>query len=115
VKHIERNIEVIAHFHAAGVPGRHEVFRGETNYPFVLERIEAMGYRGVLELEFSPSMAVRASGDLASRYAEGYLDRREVASQLQYCHYQPGSGAVQTAHDSRRNANWNPPPRRRNG
>ena len=56
VKHIERNIDVIAHFHAAGVPGRHEVFTGETNYPFVLERIEAMGFQGALGLEYSPSM-----------------------------------------------------------
>jgi len=56
VKHIERNIDVIAHFHAAGVPGRHEVFAGETDYPFVLKQIERLGFQGVLGLEFSPSM-----------------------------------------------------------
>jgi len=54
VKHIERNIDVIAHFHAAGVPGRHEVFNGETNYPFVLKEIERLGYQGVFGLEYSP-------------------------------------------------------------
>jgi hydroxypyruvate isomerase len=56
VKHIERNIDVIAHFHAAGVPGRHEVFLGETNYPFVLQQIERLGYQGAFGLEYSPSM-----------------------------------------------------------
>jgi hydroxypyruvate isomerase len=56
VKHIERNIDVIAHFHAAGVPGRHEVFEGETNYPFVLRQIERLGYQGVFGLEYTPTM-----------------------------------------------------------
>jgi hydroxypyruvate isomerase len=56
VKHIERNIDVIGHFHAAGVPGRHEVFSGETNYPFVLREVERLGYQGAFGLEYSPSM-----------------------------------------------------------
>ena len=56
VNHIKRNIDVIGHFHSAGVPGRHEVFTGETNYPFVLSRIEQLGYQGVFGLEFAPSM-----------------------------------------------------------
>ena len=56
VNHIKRNIDVIGHFHSAGVPGRHEVFKGETNYPFVLDQIEQLGYQGVFGLEFAPSM-----------------------------------------------------------
>ena len=56
VNHIKRNIDVIGHFHSAGVPGRHEVFTGETNYPFVLSQIEQLGYQGVFGLEFAPSM-----------------------------------------------------------
>ena len=56
VNHIKRNIDVIGHFHSAGVPGRHEVFTGETNYPFVLNQIEQLGYQGVFGLEFAPSM-----------------------------------------------------------
>jgi hydroxypyruvate isomerase len=55
VKHIERNIDVIGHFHAAGVPGRNEVFNGETNYPFVLKQIERLGFQGAFGLEYSPS------------------------------------------------------------
>jgi hydroxypyruvate isomerase len=56
VRHIERNLDVIGHFHSAGVPGRHELFRGEINYPFVLEQIERLGYQGLFGLEFQPSM-----------------------------------------------------------
>jgi len=56
VKHIERNIDVIGHFHSAGVPGRNELYKGETNYPFVLEQIEKLGYQGVFGLEYSPSV-----------------------------------------------------------
>ena len=56
VNHIKRNIDVIGHFHMAGVPGRHEVFTGETNYPFVLGQIEQLGYQGVFGLEFAPSL-----------------------------------------------------------
>lgn len=56
LKHIERNFDVIGHFHSAGVPGRNEVFKGETNYPFVLAGIQKLGYRGVFGLEYMPSM-----------------------------------------------------------
>ena len=55
VNHIERNINVIGHFHSAGVPGRHELYHGETDYPFLLEQIERLGYQGVFGLEYQPS------------------------------------------------------------
>jgi hydroxypyruvate isomerase len=51
---LEQNIEWIGHFHAAGVPGRHEPFEGETNYPFLLRRINAAGYDGFMGLEYRP-------------------------------------------------------------
>lgn len=71
VKHIERNIDVIAHFHAAGVPGRHEVFTGETNYPFVLKKIEDMGYQGAFGLEYSPSLDDETSLKQSLAYLQG--------------------------------------------
>jgi hydroxypyruvate isomerase len=55
VNHIERNIDVIGHFHSAGVPGRHELYQGETDYPFLLTQIERLGYQGVFGLEYMPS------------------------------------------------------------
>ncbi|MBN1553479.1 MAG: TIM barrel protein [Phycisphaerae bacterium] len=56
LKHIEKNIDVIGHFHSAGVPGRNELFNGEINYPFVIDGIKKLGYQGVFGLEFAPSM-----------------------------------------------------------
>jgi hydroxypyruvate isomerase len=56
MKHIERNLDVIGLFNAAGVPGRNELFKGEINYPFVIKRLEALGYDGVFVLAYRPSM-----------------------------------------------------------
>lgn len=56
LKHIERSLDVIGHFHSAGVPGRNELFKGETNYPFLIAGIEKLGYQGVFGLEYQPSM-----------------------------------------------------------
>ena len=56
LKHIERNIDVIGHFHSAGVPGRHELYNSELNYPFVMGQIEQLGYKGVFGLEYAPSI-----------------------------------------------------------
>lgn len=55
-RHIERNLDVIGHFHSAGVPGRHELHQGEVNYPFLLSTLERLGYRGVFGLEYAPSI-----------------------------------------------------------
>jgi hydroxypyruvate isomerase len=56
IKHIEKNIDVIGHFHSAGVPGRHELYNGEINYPFVISQIKKLGYQGVFALEYEPSI-----------------------------------------------------------
>lgn len=56
VKHIEGNLDVIGHFHSAGVPGRHELYNGETDYPFVLSQIEKLDYKGIFGLEYEPSI-----------------------------------------------------------
>jgi hydroxypyruvate isomerase len=52
---------VIGHFHAAGVPGRHELFIGELNYPAILETIAATGYQGYFGLEYMPKLASKES------------------------------------------------------
>lgn len=51
---IEHNIKWIGHFHIAGIPGRHEPYEGETNYPFILRKIDQAGYDGFLGLEYIP-------------------------------------------------------------
>ena len=46
IETVQRNIGLIGHFHAAGVPGRHEVFGGELDYRHILDAIAAAGDRG---------------------------------------------------------------------
>ena len=50
------NVANIGHFHTAGVPGRHELFNGESNYPFILGKIIQAGYRGHFGLEYMPEL-----------------------------------------------------------
>lgn len=54
--HIGQNLDVIGHMHCAGHPGRHELWLGETNYPFLVKEIEKMGYGGVFALEYAPTL-----------------------------------------------------------
>lgn len=58
---IEHNIDFIGHFHSAGIPGRHELFEGETNYPFILKRLAKTGYGGCFGLEYMPLLESRES------------------------------------------------------
>lgn len=57
---IEKNIQWIGHFHAAGVPGRGELFGCKLNYPVILARIKALGYEGSFGLEYFPKLADHA-------------------------------------------------------
>ena len=53
---IKENISLIGHFHSAGVPGRHELDKGELNYPFIVKKIDELGYRGFFGLEYYPAL-----------------------------------------------------------
>jgi hydroxypyruvate isomerase len=55
VNNIKTNIDFIGHFHSAGVPGRHELHKGETDYPFVISAAEDAGYERYFGLEYMPS------------------------------------------------------------
>lgn len=55
VNNITTNIQSIGHFHSAGVPGRHELHLGETNYPRVIKAAEEAGYTGYFGFEYWPS------------------------------------------------------------
>lgn len=48
------NVDKIAHFHAAGNPGRHELTRGEIHYPAIFEAIRNTTYDGYVGLEYWP-------------------------------------------------------------
>lgn len=51
----------IGHFHSAGVPGRHELLGGETDYRAVFKAIDATGYAKYVGLEYSPTIDPEAS------------------------------------------------------
>jgi hydroxypyruvate isomerase len=53
---IEKNIDIIGHFHSAGVPGRAELFDTEVNYPAIVKRIDELGYKGCFGLEYFPKL-----------------------------------------------------------
>ncbi|MBT7166943.1 MAG: TIM barrel protein [Victivallales bacterium] len=54
IEKIRTNIDIIGHFHAAGIPGRNEMKTGEQNYPFICQEIDKLGFDGWLGLEYSP-------------------------------------------------------------
>ena len=54
VKTVEKHLPLIAHMQVADTPGRHEPGTGEVNWPFVFERIDALGFRGWIGCEYRP-------------------------------------------------------------
>jgi len=53
---IEKHIDIIGHFHSAGVPGRAELVDTEINYPAIIKKIDQLGYDGCFGLEYFPKM-----------------------------------------------------------
>ncbi len=71
VEFIRENIALIGHFHSAGVPGRHELFYGETNYPFIIGKIEEAGFDGCFGLEYFPLLESGESLKKTLEYLRG--------------------------------------------
>jgi hydroxypyruvate isomerase len=56
IRTIRGNAEWIAHYHTAGIPGRHEIDDSqELNYAAVCRAIVETGYTGFLAQEFVPT------------------------------------------------------------
>lgn len=55
IANITANIDKIAHFHAAGNPGRNELTIGELHYPSIFEAIVNTDYDGYVGLEYWPT------------------------------------------------------------
>ena len=51
---VTKNLDLIAHLHSAGHPGRHELWEGELNYKYVFDAIDKEGYTGACGLEYNP-------------------------------------------------------------
>ena len=56
IPNITQNLDIIAHLHAAGHPGRHEMQRGESDYRVIFDAVDAAGYTGACGLEYTPLM-----------------------------------------------------------
>jgi len=55
IRTIRENHKYIAHYHTAGVPGRHEIDESqELNYPAIIRAIKETGFKGFLAQEFIP-------------------------------------------------------------
>lgn len=53
---VTHNLDLIAHLHGAGHPGRHEMQFGESDYSNIISAIDMAGYNGALGLEYSPTL-----------------------------------------------------------
>jgi hydroxypyruvate isomerase len=65
---IERLMPHIGHVQLADNPGRNQPGTGEINYPWLLSRLDALGYDGWVGCEYKPSGATADSLDWARPY-----------------------------------------------
>lgn len=70
---IERLLPRIGHMQLADNPGRAEPGSGEINYPWLLSRIDALGYAGWMGCEYRPAGDTKAG----LGWARDYLKSRE--------------------------------------
>ncbi|WP_219214295.1 hydroxypyruvate isomerase family protein [Variovorax boronicumulans] len=68
IETIRRHLSRILHFQIANAPGRTEPGVGEVNFPFLLDRIDALGYTGWIGCEYTPSVSTLSSLGWAKPY-----------------------------------------------
>lgn len=61
IANLTQYITHIGHFHTAGVPGRHELIGGETDYRALFKAIDATSYQAYVGLEYSPTIDAEQS------------------------------------------------------
>lgn len=66
---ITGNLDCIAHLHAAGYPGRHELQLGENDYRVIFDAVDRAGYTGACGLEYNPTLPPEES---LRRFRERY-------------------------------------------
>lgn len=62
------NIDKIGHFHAAGVPYRHELHLSEINYDFLFQEIQKADYQNWIGLEYQPALPVEDGIERLKKY-----------------------------------------------
>ncbi|WP_445193927.1 2-oxo-tetronate isomerase [Sphingomonas sp. Tas61C01] len=71
---IERLLPRIGHIQLADNPGRHEPGTGEINFPWLLSRIDALGYQGWIGCEYAPAGDTLDGLD----WAKSYLSQHRI-------------------------------------
>ena len=61
IPNITKNLDCIAHLHAAGHPGRHELQYGENDYRVIFNAVDKAGYTGACGLEYTPLLPAEES------------------------------------------------------
>lgn len=56
LNNIISNMDLIAHLHSAGHPGRIELQFGENDYRYIFKRLDEAGYTGACGLEYRPTL-----------------------------------------------------------
>lgn len=69
---LERDMAGIGHIQIAGVPERHEPDVGELNYPYLFDRIDALGYTGWIGCEYRPRAGTREGLGWARPYLHNH-------------------------------------------
>lgn len=54
INNIRDNLDLIAHLHCAGHPGRNELQYGENDYKVIFDAVDKAGYKGFCGLEYGP-------------------------------------------------------------
>ena len=67
IPNITNNLDLIAHLHSAGHPGRHELQFGENDYRVIFDAADKAGYKGACGLEYGPLMEPEESLKEAKR------------------------------------------------
>lgn len=71
IRRIRKYIPYIGHFHAAGNPGRHELYDSEIDYKKIFQAIQDTGYEGYIGLEYFPRDCPHKGIEFAKQAMEG--------------------------------------------
>lgn len=71
---IVNNLDLIAHLHSAGHPGRIDLQFGENDYKFIFKKVDEAGYTGACGLEFRPTLGAIES---LKEFRRIYLDEAD--------------------------------------
>lgn len=75
IANLTANIDLVAHIHAAGTPGRHELQSGECDYKNIFKAVDKSGYKGYCGLEYNPVLSpVESLEGFISEYKECFTN-----------------------------------------